>query len=303
VVESPQLGEAQSDYLQKRILAQTTTATVDLTRNALDRARRLYDENRGIALDEVQKREVELKAAQAAVQTAEAAAVAAENKLHVLGMTQLAVEEVRDTGEVNPRFPIVAPIPGEVVDREVTLGELVNPERESLLVLANVETLWVLADIPEARLPEVGLGAKAWINAGSLDPHRHEGQISYVAPMIDPRTRTVAVRVQVECEDRSLKPGMFVQAEIASMDRNHPDPPPVVAVPEEAVQTVQGQSAVFVPVAGEENTFAKRAVTVGKPIAGLVPVLSGLVEGEPFVAHGSFLLKADLGKGSAEHQH
>jgi cobalt-zinc-cadmium efflux system membrane fusion protein len=303
VVESPQLGEAQSDYLQKRILAQTTTATVDLTRNALERARRLYDENRGIALDEVQKREVELKAAQAAVQTAEAAAVAAENKLHVLGMTQQAVEEVRSTGEVNPRFPIVAPIAGEVVEREVTLGELVNPERESLLVLANVETLWVLADIPEARLPEVGLGAKAWINAGSLDPHRHEGQISYVAPMIDPRTRTVAVRVQVECEDRSLKPGMFVQVEIASMDRNHPDPPPVVAVPEEAVQTVEGQTAVFVPVAGEQNTFAKRAVTVGKPIAGLVPVLSGLAEGESFVAQGSFLLKADLGKGSAEHQH
>jgi cobalt-zinc-cadmium efflux system membrane fusion protein len=218
-------------------------------------------------------------------------------------MTQQAVEEVRSTGEVNPRFPIVAPIAGEVVEREVTLGELVNPERESLLVLANVETLWVLADIPEARLPEVGLGAKAWINAGSLDPHRHEGQISYVAPMIDPRTRTVAVRVQVECEDRSLKPGMFVQVEIASMDRNHPDPPPVVAVPEEAVQTVEGQTAVFVPVAGEQNTFAKRAVTVGKPIAGLVPVLSGLAEGESFVAQGSFLLKADLGKGSAEHQH
>jgi cobalt-zinc-cadmium efflux system membrane fusion protein len=96
---------------------------------------------------------------------------------------------------------------------------------------------------------------------------------------------------------------MFVQVEIASMDRNHPDPPPVVAVPEEAVQSVEGQTAVFVPVAGEQNTFAKRAVTVGKPIAGLVPVLSGLAEGESFVAQGSFLLKADLGKGSAEHQH
>lgn len=303
VVESPQLGEAQSEYLQKLILAKTATATVDLAKNALDRATRLYEQNRGIALDEVQKREVEFKAAQAAVQTAEAAAVAAENKLHVLGMTQDAVEAVRASREVNPRFPIVAPIAGEVVEREVTLGELVSPEREKLLILANVEKLWVLADIPEARLPEAALGATAWINGGSLDPHRHEGQVSYIAPQIDPRTRTVAVRVVVECEDRSLKPGMFVEVEISSTDRTNSDPLPVVAVPDAAVQTWEGQTVVFVPIAGEENTFAPRAVTVGKAVAGLVPVLSGLVEGEAYVAAGSFLLKADLGKGAAEHQH
>jgi cobalt-zinc-cadmium efflux system membrane fusion protein len=218
-------------------------------------------------------------------------------------MTQEAVEAVKTSGEVNPRFPIVAPIPGEVVEREVTLGELVSPEREKLLVIANVETLWVLADVPEAHLPEIALGAKTWINAGSLDPHKHEGAVSYVAPMIDPRTRTVSVRVAVECEDRSLKPGMFVQVEISSTDRNNPEPKPMVAVPEAAVQTVEGESAVFVPVPGEENTFTKRPVSIGKAVAGLVPVVSGLVEGESYVASGSFLLKADLGKAHAEHQH
>ena len=303
VVESPQLGEAQSDYLQKLIAAQTTIATVDLAKNALDRAKRLYDENRGIALDEVQKREGEFKVAQASLRTAESTAVAAENKLHVLGMTQEAVGAVKASGEVNPRFPIVAPISGEVVEREVTLGELVNPEREKLLVLANVEILWVLADVPEAHLPELAQGAKAWINAGSLDPHKHEGHISYVAPMIDPHTRTVSVRVAVECEDRSLKPGMFVEVEISTTDRNNPEPAPVVAVPGIAVQTVEGETSVFVPVQGEENTFAKRAVSVGKAVAGLVPVYRGLVEGEAYVASGSFLLKADLGKATAEHQH
>lgn len=303
VVESPQLGEAQSDYLQKMIAAQATTATVDLAKNALDRAKRLFDENRGIALDEVQKREGEFRVALASLRTAESTAVAAENKLHVLGVTQKAVAEIKASGEVNPRFPVVAPISGEVVEREVTLGELVSPEREKLLVLANVEILWVLADVPEAHLPELAQGAKAWINAGSLDPHQHEGQISYVAPMIDPHTRTVSVRVAVECEDRSLKPGMFVQVEIASTDRNNPEPAPVIAVPDIAVQTVEGETSVFVPVPGEENTFAKRAVSVGKAVAGLVPVYRGLVEGEAYVASGSFLLKADLGKATAEHQH
>ncbi|HRX84549.1 MAG TPA: efflux RND transporter periplasmic adaptor subunit [Phycisphaerae bacterium] len=302
VVESPQLGEAQSTYLQKLIAAETAGAAVDLAKSALDRAKRLYDENRGIALDAVQKRELEYQAAQAEARTAQAAAVAAENTLHVLGMTQAAVEALRTSSEVNPRFPIVAPIAGEIVEREVTLGELVSPEREKLLVVANVNTLWVLADVPEAHLAEIERGAKAWVRAGRLDPHAHEGQVSYVAPMVDPRTRTVSVRVAVECEDRALRPGMFVELEIASADRTHGGAA-VLAVPQGAVQTVEGGPAVFVPVAGEANTFAKRSVRVGDAVAGLVPVLEGLAAGEAYVAAGSFLLKAELGKGSAEHHH
>lgn len=303
VVESPELGEAQSDYLVKQIAAKTAVSAVELAQSALERARGLYEENRAIALDEVKRREGEHKAAQAALLSAQAAATAAENKLHLLGMTQPVVEQLRDSSEVNPRFDIVAPIDGEVVEREATLGELVNREKEALLVLANLETLWVLADVPEARLPQVMLGATAWINAGSLDPHRHEGQVSYVAPQIDPRTRTAAVRIAVKCEHGALRPGAFVQVEITAMDRDKPAPPPVVAVPEQAMQTVEGRNVVFVPVPGEENTFTSRPVTVGSTVAGLTPILSGLVEGELFVSAGSFTLKAELGKATAEHQH
>jgi cobalt-zinc-cadmium efflux system membrane fusion protein len=74
-------------------------------------------------------------------------------------------------------------------------------------------------------------------------------------------------------------------------------------VPEDAVQTVEGSPAVFVPVAGEANTFQKRAVTVGRQVGGLVPVHTGLAEGELFVSAGTFILKAELGKGSAQHEH
>jgi cobalt-zinc-cadmium efflux system membrane fusion protein len=239
----------------------------------------------------------------AALKSAQAEAVAAENHLHLLGMTQEQVEALAASGEVNPRLTIVAPIAGEVVQREVTLGELVSPDREALLVLADMTTLWVLAEVPDARMPEIALGATAWINAGSLDPHRHQGEVSYIAPAVDPRTRTVSVRVVVECEDRSLKSGNFVQVEIVGVNSSGAEPQPVIAVPEQAIQTVEGGPAVFVPVRGEPNTFAKRPVTIGKAIGGLVPVYSGLVEGEQFVAAGSFILKAELGKSTAEHSH
>ncbi len=300
VVESPQLGEAQSDFLEKIVIAEAATATVDLAKNRHNRATALYEQNRGIALDEVQKRDAEFRMAEASVRTTQAAAVAAENMLHTLGMTQEAVDDLRASQEVRPRFTIVAPIAGEVVEREVTLGELVGPQREKLLVLADVETLWVIADVAETHLPKIAIGAKAWINAGSLDDHKHEGQVSYIAPMIDPRTRTVSVRVEVACEDRSLKPGMFVQVELSSARAQSNL---VVTVDEAAVQTMHGQPVVFIPVPGEANTFAPRGVTVGEPVNGRVPVYGGLHEGEAYVVAGSFLLKADAGKGTAEHNH
>lgn len=93
---------------------------------------------------------------------------------------------------------------------------------------------------------------------------------------------------------------MFVETEI---ELSSASDTPVVAVPESAVQTVDGGPVIFVPVMGEHNTFAPRAVTLGGPIGGMVPVLSGLAEGERFVAAGSFILKAELGKSGAAHQH
>lgn len=303
VVESPQLGEAQSEFLQKRIIAQTGLATVELARNGLDRASRLYDLNKGIPLDEVQKRELEFKSAQALQLAAQSAALAAENKLHLMGMDQPAVQRLQESGEVNPRMTLVAPLAGRVVEREVTLGELVSPEKEALIVLADTTTLWVLADVPDARLHEVAIGASAWIKSDSASGHRHPGQVSYISPMVDPRTRSAQVRVAVQCEHGTLWPGMFVQVEITATDRADPDPAPAVAVPEDAIQTVEGRPSVFVPVPGRSHTFAPRAVTVGKPVAGLVPVYSGLSEGEAFVLCGTFILKAELGKGAAAHEH
>lgn len=310
VVESPDLGAAQSDYLIKRTMAETAAPAVDLAKAAYDRAKALYDSPDGIAmtLTEVQKREVEHRAAIASLRSAEGEAQAAENHLHLLGMSQQQIKAIADTGEVNPRYTIVSPIAGQVVQREVTLGEMVNPDREALLVITDMTTLWVLADVPEARLGEVGVGSKAWIRIGGVQGSQFEGAVAFISPIVDSSTRTAQVRIEVtnlatSAGGGALKPGMFAQVEVVTANPNGEQPAPAIAVPEAAVQTVEGGPAVFVPVAGEANTFAKRAIVIGKTIGGLVPIQSGLVEGELFVATGSFILKAELGKGSAEHSH
>ena len=301
IIESPELGEAQSDYLQKRAAAHAAGPAVDLAKNAHERAKALYDKSQGIALTEVQKREVDYRAAQAALTTAQTAAVGAENRLHLFGMNQQAVEALAASGEVAPHFAITAPIAGQVVEREVTLGELVSPEKEALLVLANLDMLWVLADVPEARLQEIAVGGKVRVTVGTGEGTPFSGTVAFISPAVDPSTRSAQVRVEVQDGHLALRPGMFARVEIETRPTGGKQDA-VLAVPDEAVQTVEGGPAVFVAVAGEENTFAKRAITVGRAIGGMVPVLSGLKEGESCVVAGSFLMKADLGKGSASHE-
>lgn len=312
IIESPELGEAQADYLQKKTAVLTAGPAVDLSKIAWERAKGLYEQSQGISLTEVQRREAEHKAAIANVKAAEAAAMASENRLHLLGMTQDEVAALASTGEIAPRHAIKAAIEGQVVQREVTLGELVGPDREALMILADTRLLWVLADVPEAKLAGIAVGARAWITIGSTTGSsdaaaapKFEGTVSFIAPLVDPTTRTAQVRIDVPAsldQGPTLKPGMFAQAEIVA-SVGGTDPAPTIAVPDEAIQTVEGGPAIFVPVANEPNTFAKRAVTVGKPIGGLVPIYSGLVEGEQFVIAGTFILKAELGKGSAAHEH
>lgn len=306
VIESPELGEAQADYLQRGVAVQTAGPAVELSKVAWERARGLYEKSQGISLTEVQRREAEYKVSVAALKAAESARTAAANRLHLLGMTGTEIEALASTGTVVPRYTIRAVIDGVVVQREVTLGELVSPDREYLMVLADATKLWVLADVPETKLLQVQPGAKAWISVralGETGGKRFEGSVAFLSPFVDPTTRTAQVRIEVPVTELGLRPGMFAQAEIVEVDADEPDPAPVVAVPEGAIQTVEGGPAVFVPVPDEPDTFQKRAVTIGRAVGGLVPVYSGLVEGESYVSAGTFILKAELGKGSAAHEH
>jgi cobalt-zinc-cadmium efflux system membrane fusion protein len=298
VIESPELGEAQSDFLQKRTALAVAGPSVDLAKNAYERAKSLYEGSQGITLTDLQKRENDYKVAQGVLQAAQSARTAAENKLHLLGMTQETVEALIQSTEIRPRYAIRAPIDGQVIEREVTLGELVSPEKEALLVLADIKTLWVIADVPEARIAEVSIGAPAHVLVSAVGSVPLAGRVSFIDPALDPNTRSARVRIDVQTKGAAIRPGMFAQAEITLDQRADP----VVAIPDDALQTVEGAPAVFVPVPGEEHTFARRRVTVGKPVAGWLPVLSGVREGDLIVTSGSFILKADLGKTEAAHE-
>jgi cobalt-zinc-cadmium efflux system membrane fusion protein len=300
VVESPELGEAQSDYLQRITAVGVANAAVEPARRAAERATKLYDKSQGVALAEVQRRESELKAAEGAVLTAQASLDAAKHKLYLMGVDEPALDALTRTKQLNARYTVHAPIAGTVIEREVTLGELVSAEKEALLVVADLTSVWVLADVPEAKLEQLTVGspARVLVAAGGA---AFEGKVSYIAPSLDPGTRTAQVRIVVPNSKGSLRPGMFARAEISTGPAT--GAAPVLAIPESAVQTVEGKASVFVPVEGEPNTFAARAVKLGRLAGGMVAVESGLKEGEQVVVNGTFILKADLGKAGAAHEH
>lgn len=303
VVDSPELGEAQSDYLQKRTLVRVALSAMEVARTTHERAQKLL-EGKGISFSESLKREAEFKAAQGNLFTAEAAVTAAENKLHLFGMTQAAVDACAKTGEIGPRYEVRAPISGEIISREATLGEIVRPEGEPLMILADLSTFWVLADVPELRITSIAAGAPARINLPALGGSTIEGKVAYIAPMLKEQNRTIEVRIEVPASAGPLRPGMFGEAELSgSAKPGEGALPQSIVVPEIAIQTIEGSPSVFLALACAEGVFYRRPVKIGTRQGRWVSVLEGLEEGQRVVTEGSYVLKADIGKAGAEHDH
>ena len=301
VIDSPELGRLQSEFLAARSSAEAAKPAVTLARQSYERAQQLFDETEGgISLTEVQRRQAELAAAEREQIAADADLAATRNAMRLHGMTDEAIDQLAASGKVNPAYEVRAPIAGQVVEREVTPGELVGPDDESLLVLADLSTVWVLADVAEAKLATLGVGSPASLDVPAMPGRTFEGTVTYVSPLVSEGTRTARLRVEVPNPDGLLRPGMFARAALGPADGGGE---PVLSLPADAVMTVEGEPSVFVPVEGEPNTFARRAVSVGPRVGGFLPILSGIKEGQPVVIAGTFILKAEIGKAGAAHEH
>lgn len=296
VIDSPELAAAQSDHLQKRTAVEVAKPAVALATSSYDRAKRLAD-NVNLSLSELERRAGELKAADGNLQMAQSAVIASLNRLRILGMDDRAIDRLDGDGKIDSKFVIRAPMAGQVVERAVTLGQLVSPDKDSVITIVDVSTVWVLADVPQAKLSELSVGAAAKVRGGDHSDIR-EGTVSFIPPQLDPSTRTARVRIAVKNDNELLRAGMFCQVEIALKSQASSNP--VVVIPEAAVQSIDGTPSVFTTVEGKQDTFAPKAVTVGAASGGMVPVEKGLSAGQPFVSSGTFVLKAELGKSSIE---
>jgi len=189
-------------------------------------------------------------------------------------------------------FELKAAFDGTVIDKHIAPGEAVSREQPAFIV-ADLATVWVNITVYQTVLPALRVGQPVVIEAshGKLEA---TGNVAYIAPVVDQATRTASARVVVPNPDGAWRPGLFVSATILT---------PVTAavvVPRRALQTMEGKPVVFV---AEGERFEPRPVSVGRLGRTKVEIVSGLSPGERFADERSFLVKAELGKDAAGHEH
>ena len=284
-IDSPELGAAQADY-------QRAESMTRLRKAEYERAKLLL-QGEAISQGELLRREADWRAAQAELQTA-------EQKLHILGLSQADVEALsNDMAGAGHVYPVRAPIDGRVTERQAVPGRVVSPDDE-LFTIAELESLWLFLHVFEKDLPSVREDATVTLTCESHPEERFRGTIDFVGQVLDPHSRTVSARAVIDNPDGELKPGMFVYASIEGR-RHEGVAPSRLAAPTTAVASIDGQDVVFVQSA--ERTFEIRPVVLGEASGDWVEIGSGLTEGESIAVSGVFTLKSEVLKGGLDEHH
>ena len=271
-IDASEFVQAQSDLV-------AAVAQVKLTRVTETRKQALYDAKGGSLQDWQQS--------QADLATAEAALKAVRNRLRILGRTDAQIDALQSGEHLDAGAVLQAPIDGVVVDREVGPGQYVQSGTGSpLYTLANLSSVWLVANVREEDAPLVRKGQLVEVTVGAFPGRVFKARVSYVAAQLDPNTHRLPVRAEIPNPDGALKPSMFASFRIISSDGMRS-----VAVPESAVVYDGPDPHVWV-VQGEgaHTAIGIRPIRAGLTQAGLVQVLDGLQAGDRVVTRGSLFI-------------
>jgi cobalt-zinc-cadmium efflux system membrane fusion protein len=270
VVASSGLSDQRSELLsaQRRLALASTT---------FERERKLWQDKISAEQDYLQARQ--------ALNEAEIAVRNARQKLNAYGAGV--------GGEQLNRLELRAPFDGVVMEKHLALGEAVK-EDANVFTISDLSSVWAELAVPPRDLNRVRVGEMVVVRAAAFDAQA-SGRITYVGSLLGQQTRTAKARVALANPDRAWRPGLFVNVEVQAGQTDV-----AVTVVADALQTVEDKPTLFVKTSGG---FRVRHVVTGRSDGRLVEVLQGLKAGERYASAGSFVLKAELGKDSAEHEH
>jgi cobalt-zinc-cadmium efflux system membrane fusion protein len=203
------------------------------------------------------------------------------------------VVAIVETNQSLASIEVKAPIAGVIVDRHANAGETVG-DGTALYTIADFSEVWVDLHIPRSDQSRVSIGQTVAIHAddGGADA---SGRISWISPMSSAEAQTLIARVVVDNASQRWRPGLFVKATITVGEKHVP-----VAVKQSALQTLFDFTVVF---SQHGEIYQARPLALGRRGGGMVEVLRGIQPGELYVTENSFLLKADIGKSGASHDH
>lgn len=219
-----------------------------------------------------------------------------KGQLKIMGIPGISVDEALRTGVVSANLPIKAPVAGWVVKRDITLGERVEPLK-SIFSIVDLSPIWVMVDVYQEQIPIVKEGQKVYIETPSKE--KEVGSISSKGAVVDPVTKTLHVRIIADNPFESLRPGMFVEAEIDLGKNNQTG----ILVPESAIVSFNNRNFVYEHHI-EEGHYEPVEVTLGTNANGMIQVLSGIKEKELIVVSGAKqLLAQSVMKPGSDHKH
>lgn len=270
VIASTTLSDQRSELLasQKRL---------DLARLTYEREKTLWEQKISAEQDYL--------AAQNAMQEARISVQNAQQKLTAIGASSGAAA-------LN-RYELRAPFDGMIVEKHISLGEAVA-DNANVFTLSDLSTVWAEFVVAAKDLEKVRIGEKVSIVSAASDS-KAEGTVSYVGSLLGEQTRTAKARVTLKNPQMAWRPGLFVTVSVYGAEVEVP-----VTVQADAVQDMDGESVVFVAVQGG---FIAQPVKVGRSNGKTIEIVEGLKAGARYAAANSFVLKAEVGKSSAEHAH
>jgi cobalt-zinc-cadmium efflux system membrane fusion protein len=266
VIRSAELSNLQLEFLKAHSQRQ-------LAEQAVTRAKRLVEAD-VIGTAELQRRESELTQATAELSSA-------RDELRVVGMSNDSLARLEKTRTVNSITQVVATIDGIVLDRTVTIGQIVE-SADTLFLLGDLTNAWLVADVPEAFAGGLRVGQEVEAEIVALPGSKFRGPLSFVSARVNPDTRTVRARVNLPNPAGKFKPEMLATMYL------HERSPKQLTVPAAAVVREGNDDCIFIEM--QENTFVLRPIQVGLESEGVRPVLSGLTLNERVVVEGAFHL-------------
>lgn len=206
-------------------------------------------------------------------------------RLQFLDVPEHQIRELENTREIKKNIHIHSPFNGTVLSIGARQGQFVTPQTE-LYMLADLSQVWVFADIYENEIPWVKVGDKVEMTLTSVPGRTFTGEVSYIYPYSEAKTRTTKVRLVFDNSDLLLRPDMFSEVSILSDTRDNS-----VVIPSEAVVRSGGTPQIF--VVREPGKFEPRKVTLGVESDGRVEITSGVSEGDEVVTSAQFLVDSE----------
>ena len=273
VIASRELAEAEATYTKAK--AKADFAKAQLAREETLRKQKVTSEQ-------------DYQSARESGNESNAELAAAEQKLKLLESNHTNTPEHKN--QQSAGVPVTAPFDGTIIEKKVALGDQVT-DQSALFKIADLDTVWVIANVFEKDLEHVAVGQAASVSVRAHPDKVFEGPVTWVAAVLDEKTRTMQARIEIENKDGHLKPGSFATVTLKVVTKADG-----LSVPPSAIQRQKSDSIVFVQTA--DGVYKRREVKIGDTSHDAVEVLEGLKAGEIVVTNGSFILKSELEKSS-----